>query len=367
MSIWAITTLIAPVAGPVLGGTLCDNFGWGSIFLVNIPIALGAGFLVWRMLSRYETKTIKARIDFIGLGLLVLWVGALQLMLDLGKENEWFSSPLIIGLALVAFLGFVAFVIWELTDDNPIVDLRIFRHPGFSLAMVCMALMIGSFFAINVLGPLWMQGNLGWTASWAGNATGAIGILAIFAAPIAAQLAARYDPRKIIFFGVMWLAFITFMRGQATTDMSFMSITVWIFLAGAGMPFFFMPLIQVSMGSVLPKEVASAAGLQNFIRTMAGAVATSFVTTAWENSANANHAQIVNHLPNAEAAVQTMTQQGMPHEVALESFNRMVEGQALMIATNEIFMGAAVVFALCATLAWTLPRPKGPVDMGSAH
>ena len=212
-----------------------------------------------------------------------------------------------------------------------------------------------------------MQGNLGWTASWAGNATGAIGILAIFAAPIAAQLAARYDPRKIIFFGVMWLALITFMRGQATTDMNFMSITVWIFLAGAGMPFFFMPLIQVSMGSVLPSEVASAAGLQNFIRTMAGAVATSFVTTAWENSANANHAQMVNNLPNAEAAVQTMTQQGLPHEVALESFNRMVESQALMIATNEIFMGAAVVFALCATLAWTLPRPKGPVDMSSAH
>ena len=367
MSIWAITTLVAPVAGPVLGGTLCDNFGWGSIFLVNIPIAIGAGFLVWRMLSRYETRTIKARIDFIGLALLVLWVGALQLMLDLGKENEWFSSPLIVGLALVAFLGFVAFVIWELTDENPIVDLRIFRHPGFSLAMVCMALMIGSFFAINVLGPLWMQGNLGWTASWAGNATGAIGILAIFAAPIAAQLAARYDPRKIIFFGVMWLALITFMRGQATTDMNFMSITVWIFLAGAGMPFFFMPLIQVSMGSVLPSEVASAAGLQNFIRTMAGAVATSFVTTAWENSANANHAQMVNNLPNAEAAVQTMTQQGLPHEVALESFNRMVESQALMIATNEIFMGAAVVFALCATLAWTLPRPKGPVDMSSAH
>jgi DHA2 family multidrug resistance protein len=175
MGIWAITTLVAPVAGPMLGGTLCDNFGWGSIFLVNVPVAIGAGFLVWRVLFSQETKTVKARVDTVGLGLLVLWVGALQLMLDLGKERDWFESPFIIGLALTALLGFIAFLIWELTDANPIVDLRVFRHRGFSIAMVCMALMIGSFFAINVIGPLWLQNNLGWTATWAGNATGMVG------------------------------------------------------------------------------------------------------------------------------------------------------------------------------------------------
>ncbi len=367
MAIWAITTLVAPVAGPVLGGTLCDSFGWGSIFLVNVPIAIGAGFLVWRFLFSQETQTVKARVDVIGLVLLVLWVGALQIMLDLGKEQDWFESTTIIILAITALLGFVAFLIWELTDSNPIVDLRIFRHRGFTMAMVCLFLMMGSFFAINVIAPLWMQTNLGWNATWAGNATGMIGILAIFAAPIAAQMAAKLDPRKIIFFGVMWLAIITFMRSHATTGMSFGQITFWIFLAGAGMPFFFMPLIQVSMGSVLPQETASASGLQNFIRTMAGAIATSFVSTAWENAANANHAAIAPTVHNAVGTINLLQHSGMSQDAALGTLNNMVSGQAIMIATNEIFMGSAFVFALCACLAWTLPKPTGPVDMSGVH
>ena len=367
MGIWAVTTLVAPIAGPVLGGTLCDSFGWGSIFLVNVPVAIGAGFLVWRVLFSQETRTVKARVDVIGLALLIVWVGSLQIMLDLGKENDWFESPLIISLAVAAILGFIAFLIWELTDANPIVDLRVFRHRGFSLAMVCLALMIGSFFAINVIAPLWMQTNLGWNATWAGNATGMIGILAVFAAPIAAQLSTKIDPRKIIFCGVMWLAFVTFMRSHATTGMSFGQITVWIFAAGVGMPFFFMPLIQISMGAVRPEETASASGLQNFIRTMAGAVATSFVTTAWENSANANHFKLATVMTNAQASIDTLTRGGFSTAAALGTVNNMVQGQAIMLATNQIFMGAAIVFAACAFLAWTLPKPKGPVDMSSVH
>lgn len=366
MSIWAITTLIAPIAGPVLGGTLCDNFGWGSIFLVNVPVAIGAGFLVWRVLFSQETKTQKARVDVVGLGLLILWVGSLQMMLDFGKEHEWFSSPFICTLGIVAVLGFIAFLIWELTDSNPIVDLRIFRHRGFTLAMVCMALMIGSFFAINVVAPMWMQLNLGWNATWAGNATGLIGILAIVAAPISAQLTTKVDPRKLIFLGVMWLAFVTFMRSLGNTDMSFGSIAIWIFLAGAGMPFFFMPLISISMGAVRPEETASASGLQNFIRTMAGAIATSFVTTAWENAANANHNDLVN-IAGSGGGLAGGGMGDISPDAMLSLFDRLIQGQSVMLATNQIFFGASIVFVCCAFMAWTLPRPKGPVDMSGAH
>jgi len=367
MGIWAITTLVAPVAGPMLGGTLCDNFGWGSIFLVNVPVAIGAGFLVWRVLASQETRTVKARVDTVGLGLLVLWVGALQIMLDLGKEHDWFESPMIIGLAITALLGFIAFLIWELTDPNPIVDLKVFRHRGFSIAMVCMALMIGSFFAINVIGPLWLQNNLGWTASWAGNATGMVGILAIFAAPLAAQLAVRIDPRRLIFLGVSWLAIITFIRGMATMDMSFGQIAFLIFLTGAGMPFFFMPLLQISMGAVKPSETANAAGLQNFIRTMAGAVATSIVTTLWESNATKNHEGIVDSMKGIQKILDQLMQGGLSHTAAVATLDRLVSGQALMLSTNQIFMGASILFAACALIVWTVPRPKGPVDMSNVH
>ena len=234
--------------------------------------------------------------------------------------------------------------------------------------MFCLALMIGSFFAINVIGPLWLQNNLGWTATWAGNATGMVGILAIFAAPIAAQLAVRYDPRKLIFLGVSWLAIITFIRGLSNMDMSFGQIAFLIFLTGVGMPFFFMPLIQVSMGSVNPSETANAAGLQNFIRTMAGAVATSFVATVWENNANANHAILLDGMSGGgQSTLDQLTQGGMSTAVAATTLDRLVSGQALMLSTNQVFIGAACVFMVCALVVWTIPRPKGQVDMSNVH
>ena len=134
-------------------------------------------------------------------------------------------------------------------------------------------------------------------------------------------------------------------------------------MAGAGMPFFFMPLIQVSMGAVNPEETASASGLQNFIRTMAGAVATSFVTTAWENGASKSHAELAPfvNFHNLPASVTSGPDGG------LDTANQLLSSQALMISTNEIFMGAAIVFVACAFLAWILPKPQGPVDMSQVH
>jgi DHA2 family multidrug resistance protein len=148
--------------------------------------------------------------------------------------------------------------------------------------------------------------------------------------------------------------------------MSFGQIALWIFLAGCAMPFFFMPLIQVSMGAVRPEETASASGLQNFIRTMAGAVATSFVTTAWENAGNSNHADLAG-LIHPDSITQLLSQAGFTPQAVTASVDRLVQGQSVMLATNQIFFGASIVFLCCAFLAWTLPRPKGPVDMSNVH
>lgn len=367
MAIWAITTLTAPVAGPMLGGYLCDNFGWGSIFLVNIPIAIAAGILVWRMLFYYQPELIKARVDYVGMALLVLWVGAFQIMLDLGKDHNWFESPLIVSLAIIALIGFVAFLIWELTEKNPIVDLKVFRHRGYTISMMILPVAFGAFFSINVVAPLWLQNNMGYTATSAGLSTGLIGILAIFAAPLAAGLGQKIDPRRLIFFGLSWLALITLMRAFANTDMTFGQISFWIFLAGAGMPFFFMPLIQMSMAAVTPEETASASGLQNFIRTMAGAVATSIVTTQWENGTHTNHNRLLGVSQNASEVVTKMDNSGLSHEQGIEMVDRLISSQAMMMSTNYIFFLSALVFAICACAVWFLPKPTRSVDMSEVH
>ena len=193
---------------------------------------------------------------------------------------------------MIAALGFIAFMIWELTEKNPIVDLKIFRHRGFAAACLTLPLAFGAFQAINVLVPLWLQTNMGYTATWAGYIAGFTGVLAVVGAPIAAKLSGRFDPRMLVFAGVMWLAWVTWMRAGATSQMDFWQIGFWALIIGIGVPLFFLPLNMVGIGSVNPEETASASGQLNFIRTMAGAIATSLVNTVWENNATANQAEL---------------------------------------------------------------------------
>ena len=367
MGLWAMTTLTAPIFGPVLGGILCDNFGWPSIFWVNVPIAIVSVPLLIAALRRHETETVQRPVDGIGLSLLILWVGALQLMLDLGKEHDWFESSLISGLGVTAIVGFAAFMIWELTEKNPIVDLRIFRHRGFAAACLTLPLAFAAFQAVNVLVPQWLQSNMGYTATWAGYISGFTGVLAVVGAPIAAKLSGRFDPRVLVFSGVMWLAFVTFMRAGATSQMDFWAIGFWAFIIGFGVPLFFLPLNMVGIGSVDPEETASAAGLLNFTRTMAGAIATSLVNTIWENNAIRNQAELAGALNDPEATLTMLRQAGLSHDQAVQMLTSQVQSQAVVMGTNQLMMLCALGFVIAAFTIWLAPRPRAGVDIGAAH
>lgn len=367
MTIWSMTTLIAPVLGPVLGGVLCDNFNWPAIFWVNVPIALICGPIVWQMLKSRETPARKQRVDGVGLGLLVVWVGALQIVLDTGKDHDWFASGWIAMLALIAAVGFVAFLIWELTDREPIVSLRVFRHRGFSASMVNLALAMGAFFAINVLTPLWLQDQMGYTATLAGYASAGFGISAMLAAPLVAQLSARVDPRKLIFAGVLWLAAVTLLRSTGTAQITFWQVSWQLLLTGFGLPLFFVPLMTSSLGSVDAGEVAAAAGLLNFIRSISGAIATSIVTTVWENDTTRAHASLVGVMNDVSGTVSALTHHGYSMRQAASLIDQTLGEQAMMIATNRVFFFCAVTLAAAAFAIWLSPKPKQVADLTSVH
>ena len=140
LGIWSITTLVAPICGPILGGYISDNYHWAWIFLINVPVGLGVTFLCWNNMKTRETPTRKLPIDTVGLSLLVVWVGALQVMLDQGKDLDWFASTQIVVLSIVAVVGFVAFLIWELTEKHPIVDLSLFKGRNFALGTLAFCL-----------------------------------------------------------------------------------------------------------------------------------------------------------------------------------------------------------------------------------
>src|SRR5208282_1319405 len=244
MGLWAMTTLLAPVVGPVLGGWLCDQYSWGWVFLINVPMALLFGVIAWLMLKRYQEPAVIKPVDKIGMLLLIVWVAALQIMLDEGKDLDWFSST----------------------------EIRVL--------------------AITVLTPQWLQYNMGYTTTWAGLVVAWGGLLSVVFSPIAAKLANRIDPRILIFIGCAWLGLDTFWRAYATSDMSYWVICIPLFFMGVGMPMYYVPLTGLAMGSVKEEETASAAGLMNFVRTISGAIATSLVTTSWQNRSIIAHAKL---------------------------------------------------------------------------
>lgn len=203
---------------------------------------------------------------------------------------------------------------------------------------------------------------MGYTATTAGMATAWTGIFAVFVAPIAATLSSKVDPRKLVFGGVMWLGLVTLLRTVATTDMGYWDVSRPIMLMGLGLPFFFIPLTGLALASVDEDETASAAGLMNFLRTLSGAFATSLITTVWDDQITRNHAELVG-LSDSDQSVRTLLESsGMTPDAVLQSIDRLIGGQAVMLATNQIMAFVGVAFIFAASVIWLAPKPKRVVD-----
>ena len=368
MALWSMTTIVAPIFGPILGGTISDNWGWNWIFFINVPIAILCSIAAVALLRGAESKTEKVPVDTVGLGLLVLAVGALQIMLDLGREHDWFGSSFIIQLGIVAFLGFAFLIAWELFDRHPIVDLKVFRHRGFTVSVGALVFTYGAFFASLVVIPQWLQSSLGYTATWAGYATAWNGVAAVFMAPVAAILSQKMDPRLLVSGGILWLAVTSLTRVVWWTSGSdFWTLALPQLIQGAGMPFFFVPLTTLALGAVDEDEVASAAGLMNFLRTMSGAVATAVGVTMWENGGQSARDSLTSTLNGTQSTMATLQAHGFGVEQSRQYVSQLVDSQANAISTVNLFELFAVVFVAAATIIWLAPKPKHAVAAGAGH
>jgi DHA2 family multidrug resistance protein len=367
MALWAMTVVTAPIIGPIAGGWISDNWSWHWIFLINVPIVVLILFGALALLRGAETPTRKLPIDRVGLALLVIWVGAFQMMLDLGREEDWFSSTKIVALACIAAVFFAAFLIWELTEKHPIVDLKVFRHSGFSAATLSLTLAFGIYFSSVVVIPQWLQISMGYTATQAGYAMAFAGVLAVAAAPTVPRLMQRFDPRLLVFVGISWLGVCSAMRSWWSSDSTFWMISTPQLLQGAGVALFMVPLTTISLNAVQQEETASAAGIANFCRTLAGAVATAAVTTVWNDMTVATGAELAGNLHGAGRVADTLQRQGFSEEQARGVIAQLVAQQGSALGTTHLFAIAAVLLVAAASVIWIAPRPPKGVKPEAGH
>ena len=356
MGLWVVTIVVAPIAGPLLGGAITDNMGWEWIFFINVPIAAALTPMAWRMLRPKESPIKKVPIDYVGLGLLIVWIGAMQIMLDKGKDLDWFNSPQIVVLAVIAATGFAAFMIWELTEPHPIVNLKVFRYRNFSIGTLTMCLSYACFFSASILIPLWLQTNMGYTAFHAGQALAFQGIGMVFMAPLVARMIGKVDSRILVSCGITYVAGIMLMRAGFNSNATFWQTAMPQLLQGFGMPFFFLPLNNIALAALKPEEYADGSGLMNFVRTTSAAFGVSIVTTQWTNITVANRVTMVAAMagdPNTHSLHAPALSAG----ANLGMLSNLVEGQAVMLATNHMFEIISVLLVFAGMSIWLAPPP----------
>jgi len=367
LGIWSMTTLVAPIMGPILGGYISDNYHWSWIFLINIPIGVVCAFTCWRGLSDRETPTRKLPIDRVGMFLLFFWVGLLQVTLDLGKDADWFHSTHITVFAILAVIGFVAWVIWEMTDEHPIVDLSLFRYRNFLFGSISLCLCYAVFFANTLILPVWLQTQMGYTATWAGLVAAPVGVVAVVLTPIAARLSAKIDARIIATVSMIAFGTSYFMRSYYTTSASFWELTLPLLVQGIGMATFFLSVIAITLDGIPPHKIPSASGISNFGRITSGSFAASMITTAWDRRETLHQSRIaeaVGNGPTLHSAMTALHGVGLTDQQSVAAITRQMINQAYLLASTDLFrLSGWICFALTFTL-WLTRRPappKGPV------
>jgi len=363
LAVWSMTTLVAPICGPILGGFISDNYAWPWIFLINVPVGLFCAFVCWQGMKHKETPTRKLPVDGIGLGLLVVWVGSLQIMLDKGKDADWFHSSFIIVMALVALVGFITFLIWEFSQKHPIIDLSLFKNRNFSIGTLALCLGYGVFFGAVVLQPLWMQTWLGYNATWAGLVAAPSGVVAVLISPFVGKYITKFDTRLFALFAFFVFGVSYFMRAGYTADASYSAYIMPLLVQGIAMAIFFIALLSIILDGVPPHQIPAASGLSNFLRIVTGSFATSITTTFWDDHAALHQTRLAEmssiYDSNVRESMEHLAAAGLNQTQSIAVLTRELSSQAHLMSALDFFWIAGWLCWGIAGLVLFTRRPQG--------
>lgn len=370
IALWGVTVLLAPIFGPMVGGWLVDNYSWHWIFLINLPIGLLAVLVCATLLPTETAVRSRTPIDAIGIVLLVIGVGSLQAVLDLGREYGWFDSSLITGLLITAVISLGAFLIWESGERHPVVDLSLFRDRNYTLSLLIISAGMMGFALVGVVFPLWLQTVMGYSAFQAGSAMASFGVLALVFAALVGNFGEKLDPRLIASFGFMVFCLTMLWYTRFSLNLTFWQIATPGFILGIGLPCFFIPMITVMLSRVPDEKLAAATGFSNFLRTLAFAFGTALSVTLWDDRGNFHYGSLAQGIsrvsPGTQEYVADLQRVGIAGNHGIVAIQQTTQQQSYMLATNDMFLLASVLCLILAISVW-FTRPRRGVAMQLAH
>jgi MFS transporter, DHA2 family, multidrug resistance protein len=379
MAFWALGIVVAPMLGPVLGGWITDSYSWRWLFYINIPIGIAA--VVMAVLFIHDPPYIKrgaGGIDYWGIGYLALGIGALQIMLDKGQEEDWFASHFILILGILCVGGLVFFLVRELTTEHPVVDLRIFKNRTYATGVFLMTVLGFVLYGSTVLLPLWLQTLMGYSALEAGMAMLPRGLGSFLFMPIVGILMGKIEARKLLAAGLIIASYSIYQLSNLNLNAGYWDIFWPQLLQGTSMGLLFVPLTTITNGLIPKEQMGNATSLFNLMRNIGASIGIASVTTI-----SARHAQIHSNSlsanvsiynPASQSMIASMKQafmaRGMDAATATKQANAgifgMVQRQASMMAYIDVFFLLAIMFAACLPLILLMKKaPKGPPGPGA--
>jgi len=370
-AIYGMAVVVAPAIGPTLGGFITDNYSWRWIFYINVPIGIVSVLLTSQLISDppylHEERKRKIRIDYIGLGLLALGLGALQVILDKGVREVCFDSHFILFLTVSSAAALVSVLFWEWRHDHPIIDLRLFRDRSFAMANALMFSLGFVLWGTTLLIPLFVQTLLGYPAEKAGLALMPGGLLIIALLPLVGRLLGRFDPRPMMVFGLCILATAMFYMTHFNLQLGFGTVMFARLIQGGGLAFLWVPINTVAY-SYLPREKNNAAsGLINLARNVGASVGISYVTTMLARRAQFHQDRLASHLnpgnPNLQRMLHSATAalraggSSQPLEQAYGMLQFNVQRQASMLSYLDNFHILAIVSLCLIPMVFLIKKP----------
>ncbi len=377
MAIFGVGIMFGPIVGPLLGGWITDNWSWHWIFFINIPIGVISILMVlFFIIDPPYMQRMKMRIDYWGLALLAIGLGSLQIVLDKGQMEDWFSSGFITWLSIISAASLILFVIVEFFAEHPIVNLKTFRNVSFSTGCIVMFFAFFNLFGSIVLLPIYLQTLMGYTATLAGMVLGPGGIATLIAMPIAGRLVTKMNPKALLAFGVIVSAYSTHLMSQFNLLADFDTVIWPRIVLGVGMGFLFIPLTTMTMSSVKKEDMGNASSIYNLLRNLGGSFGVAFVTTILARRAQFHQVHLVDHLTPFDRNYQiaehntlnALQYRGIESGVADQGsigiiYNKLLR-EASMMSFNDAFYLLSLFMILILPLIFMMRRAKSEAPSG---